>query len=162
VPRRLDSSIPRPSFAFCASRMVLRDRTEQADFFWPSSPPTVISDGAGRFLLPHSLLRMRRPAQREISLLLHFAFEPLRFSLSQFPGMDRTSHVYFMGSKSGVIYLGVTSNLPIRVGQHKEKILPGFTLDGARILEDSFHAWRPVLSGLAGSAVTCYFTRNAK
>ena len=34
-----------------------------------------------------------------------------------------------MASKSGVLYLylGVTSNLPVRVGQHKEKILPGFT-----------------------------------
>jgi putative endonuclease len=41
--------------------------------------------------------------------------------------MDRTAHVYFMTSKSGVLYLGVTSNLPIRVGQHKTKILPGFT-----------------------------------
>jgi putative endonuclease len=41
--------------------------------------------------------------------------------------MERTCHVYFMASKSGVLYLGVTSNLPIRVGQHKEKILPGFT-----------------------------------
>jgi len=41
--------------------------------------------------------------------------------------MDRTSHVYFMASKSGVLYLGVTSNLPVRVGQHKEKKLPGFT-----------------------------------
>jgi predicted GIY-YIG superfamily endonuclease len=41
--------------------------------------------------------------------------------------MDRTSHVHFMASKSGVLYLGVTSNLPVRVGQHKAKILPGFT-----------------------------------
>ena len=41
--------------------------------------------------------------------------------------MERTFHVYFMPSKSGVLYLGVTSNLPLRVGQHKEKILPGFT-----------------------------------
>jgi putative endonuclease len=41
--------------------------------------------------------------------------------------MERTFHVYFMASKSGVLYLGVTSNLPIRVGQHKEKILPGFS-----------------------------------
>src|SRR5260370_3208754 len=74
--------------------MILRDRTERADF--PRCPlhPPVISNGAGRpphvahatqpssrteqadFFLPHSLLRMRRPAQREISLLLHFAFEP--------------------------------------------------------------------------------------
>lgn len=41
--------------------------------------------------------------------------------------MERTFHVYLMASKSGVPYLGVTSNLPHRVGQHKEKILAGFT-----------------------------------
>jgi putative endonuclease len=41
--------------------------------------------------------------------------------------MERTSHVYFMASQSGVLYLGVTGNLPVRVGQHKAKILPGFT-----------------------------------
>jgi putative endonuclease len=41
--------------------------------------------------------------------------------------MERTFHVYFMASKSGVLYLGVTGNLPHRAGQHKEKILPGFT-----------------------------------
>src|SRR6266850_5202571 len=46
---------------------------------WPATklPPVpprrprhpVISNGAGRLFLPHSLLRMRRPAKREISLL---------------------------------------------------------------------------------------------
>ena len=41
--------------------------------------------------------------------------------------MERTFHVYFMASKSGVLYLGATSNLPNRVGQHTAKILPGFT-----------------------------------
>jgi putative endonuclease len=41
--------------------------------------------------------------------------------------MDRTSYVYFMASQSGVLYLGVTSNLPVRVGQHKSKVLAGFT-----------------------------------
>jgi putative endonuclease len=41
--------------------------------------------------------------------------------------MERTFHVYFMASKSGVLYLGVTSNLSIRVGQHKSRILSGFT-----------------------------------
>src|SRR5260370_29403896 len=74
--------------------MILRDRTERADFPRCPRPPPVISNGAGRpphvahatqpssrteqadFFLPHSLLRMRRPAQREISLLLHFASDP--------------------------------------------------------------------------------------
>jgi hypothetical protein len=58
-----------PSFALCASRMLLRDRTERADFFWGPHHPPVISNGAGRLFPSHSLLRMRRAAQREISLL---------------------------------------------------------------------------------------------
>ena len=41
--------------------------------------------------------------------------------------MERIFHVYVMASKSGVLYLGVTSNLSRRVFQHKEKIFPGFT-----------------------------------
>jgi len=41
--------------------------------------------------------------------------------------VERTFHVYFMTSKSGVLYLGVTSNLAQRVFQHKEKLVPGFT-----------------------------------
>ncbi len=41
--------------------------------------------------------------------------------------MERTFHVYFMASKSGVLYLGVTGNLSHRVDQHKEKSIPGFT-----------------------------------
>ena len=41
--------------------------------------------------------------------------------------MERTFHVYLMASKSAVLYLGVTSDLPKRVGQHKQKLIPGFT-----------------------------------
>ena len=41
--------------------------------------------------------------------------------------MERTFHVYLMASKSGVLYLGVTSNLFRRVHEHKEKRIPGFT-----------------------------------
>jgi putative endonuclease len=41
--------------------------------------------------------------------------------------MDRTFHVYFMGSKSGVLYLGVTGKLAERVFQHKQQLVPGFT-----------------------------------
>ena len=32
-----------------------------------------------------------------------------------------------MASESGVLYLGVTSNLARRVSQHKEKLISGFT-----------------------------------
>jgi putative endonuclease len=41
--------------------------------------------------------------------------------------MERTFHVYFMASNSGVLYLGATGNLAKRVCQHKEKLIPGFT-----------------------------------
>jgi putative endonuclease len=41
--------------------------------------------------------------------------------------MERIFYVYFMASSSGVLYLGVTGNLAQRVGQHKEKLIPGFT-----------------------------------
>ena len=47
--------------------------------------------------------------------------------MSQFGSMDRTFHVYIMASSSGVLYIGVTSELCRRVGKHKEKVIPGFT-----------------------------------
>ncbi len=34
--------------------------------------------------------------------------------------------------------------------------------EGIKVLEDVFHAWLPVLAGLAGSAVTYYFTKDSK
>jgi len=41
--------------------------------------------------------------------------------------MERTFHVYFMASKSGVLYLGVTGKLAQRVFEHRGKLVPGFT-----------------------------------
>ena len=39
----------------------------------------------------------------------------------------RPSYVYIMTGPSRVLYTGVTSNLAKRVGQHKERRIPGFT-----------------------------------
>ena len=36
-------------------------------------------------------------------------------------------HVYIMASASGVLYIGVTNCLEIRVVQHKQKLVPGFS-----------------------------------
>jgi putative endonuclease len=36
-------------------------------------------------------------------------------------------NIYIMAGESGVLYVGVTGNLPKRVGQHKSKLLRGFT-----------------------------------
>jgi putative endonuclease len=38
--------------------------------------------------------------------------------------------VYMLASKrNGTLYIGVTSNLPERVWQHRNKLIPGFTAD---------------------------------
>jgi putative endonuclease len=39
----------------------------------------------------------------------------------------KTYYVYLMGSKSGTLYVGVTSNLKKRVYEHKNHLIPGFT-----------------------------------
>ncbi|HEY0257482.1 MAG TPA: GIY-YIG nuclease family protein [Candidatus Methylacidiphilales bacterium] len=42
-------------------------------------------------------------------------------------GGDKTGYVYFMSNVSRMIYIGVTSDLNQRVGQHKAGFYPGFT-----------------------------------
>jgi putative endonuclease len=39
------------------------------------------------------------------------------------------SHIYILGSLTGTLYIGVTSNLYSRVLQHKEGAFKGFTTD---------------------------------
>lgn len=39
----------------------------------------------------------------------------------------KSFYVYIMGSRSGVLYIGVTSNLERRVYQHKNGLIEGFT-----------------------------------
>jgi putative endonuclease len=41
-----------------------------------------------------------------------------------------SAHVYILASKpNGTLYIGVTTNLPERVAQHKSKQIDGFTKD---------------------------------
>ena len=40
---------------------------------------------------------------------------------------DGSFYTYLMASDSGVLYIGVTNNLVVRVAQHKDKLVPGFT-----------------------------------
>jgi len=39
----------------------------------------------------------------------------------------KTFYVYIMGSESGTLYAGMTSNLKKRIYQHKNHLKPGFT-----------------------------------
>ena len=41
-------------------------------------------------------------------------------------GESRTYYLYIMGSKSGVLYIGVTNNLERRVSEHRGGQTPGF------------------------------------
>jgi putative endonuclease len=42
--------------------------------------------------------------------------------------MDTPFFVYILASKrNGTLYIGVTNNLPRRIGEHKAKLVPGFT-----------------------------------
>ena len=41
--------------------------------------------------------------------------------------LDKTYSVYILSSKRKVLYIGVTSNLPQRIYQHKHKLVKGFT-----------------------------------
>jgi predicted GIY-YIG superfamily endonuclease len=38
-------------------------------------------------------------------------------------------HIYILGSPTGTLYIGVTSNLYSRVMEHKERTIEGFTAD---------------------------------
>src|ERR1700738_2622479 len=40
-----------------------------------------------------------------------------------------SGHIYILGSYTGTLYIGVTSNLYLRVMEHKEGTLEGFTAD---------------------------------
>jgi putative endonuclease len=40
--------------------------------------------------------------------------------------MDKTFHVYILAGESGVLYTGMTNNLIRRIGEHKQKKIPGF------------------------------------
>jgi putative endonuclease len=44
----------------------------------------------------------------------------------------RTHHVYVMASRSRLLYVGVTNDLPRRLEEHKRGLTPGFT-SGYRI-----------------------------
>ena len=39
----------------------------------------------------------------------------------------KTSYVYIMGSESGTLYVGMTSEIKKRVYEHKNHLIPGFT-----------------------------------
>ncbi|HCS79414.1 TPA: hypothetical protein DIV55_06805 [Patescibacteria group bacterium] len=41
--------------------------------------------------------------------------------------MSKQYFVYILRSKSGVLYIGITSNLVKRIWEHKHKIVAGFT-----------------------------------
>jgi putative endonuclease len=46
--------------------------------------------------------------------------------------VQRNGYVYILTNKTyGTLYVGVTSNLPKRIWEHKEKVVPGFSAEHA-------------------------------
>jgi putative endonuclease len=46
--------------------------------------------------------------------------------------MTKTYHLYILTSaKNGTLYIGVTSDLPRRMWEHREGMVPGFTKNTA-------------------------------
>lgn len=43
--------------------------------------------------------------------------------------MEHEYFVYLVASKSRTLYVGMTGNLPGRIGQHKDQLMEGFTAD---------------------------------
>ena len=44
--------------------------------------------------------------------------------------MDKTSYVYILAShRNGTFYTGVTSDIVLRISQHRNGVFPGFTHD---------------------------------
>jgi putative endonuclease len=61
-------------------------------------------------------------------------------------------HIYILGSHTGTLYIGVTSNLYLRVMQHKEGTLEGFTADYGckRLLY--FEGYEDIRTAIAGKS----------
>jgi hypothetical protein len=66
---------------------------------------------------------------------------------------SRTFYVYIMGSKSGVLYIGITNNLERRLSEHREGLTPGFAKKYRTPAAPVFRGVRP-----AGG---CDFSREA-
>ena len=72
--------------------------------------------------------------------------------------------VYILGSLSGTLYIGMTSNLPFRVRQHKEPTFRGFTakyvVDRLALLRDLWRGFnsdcsRKTVKGLEAGEKAC-------
>lgn len=76
-------------------------------------------------------------------------------------GLLKKSHVETANKLAGWLLAILGGTVLIHYTCVMVLIFTGHT-DGATILEDLFHSWLPVLSGLAGAAVTYYFTKDGK
>lgn len=71
--------------------------------------------------------------------------------------------VYIVASKSGTLYIGMTSNLDRRIAEHKQRAVPGFTAKAAREEDRADRIPQPALGG-PGRTLGCgdVVTRYAK
>jgi putative endonuclease len=64
--------------------------------------------------------------------------------------MDMSFFVYILASKrNGILYIGVTNDLPRRIGEHKAKLIPGFTRQYDVTLLVYFETYESILEARA-------------
>jgi putative endonuclease len=68
--------------------------------------------------------------------------------------MSRCFYVYILANRRrGVLYVGVSNNLIRRVGEHKSKLVPGFTKTYGVVLLVYYEEYSSILEARARGAV---------
>jgi putative endonuclease len=68
--------------------------------------------------------------------------------------MSRCFYVYILANRRrGVLYVGVSNNLIRRVGEHKSKLVPGFTKTYGVVLLVYYEEYSSILEARAREAV---------
>lgn len=113
--QRADRKVRPSFFAIChchAERARLRARVEEA----------LYCEGVALERGPSTALRLRRSSARDDKLMLSGYIRPAMWK-------DQRYYVYIMGSYSGTLYTGFTSDIERRVWQHKNHAFDGFSAE---------------------------------
>jgi putative endonuclease len=108
---------------------------ESNQLFFPEWDKSAISNQQSAISIQHSAKRRCSGEPECRDLLLHAYVRSVTAPLHRtghainMPRSQRTYYVYILASKSRVLYVGITSRLISRLGEHRSGELGGFTSD---------------------------------